>query len=150
MESHQLVESSQDFNSLKLILTGKATEKPSTIPLYELLTLQHATQLAVSDGGADVLWLLRLGTSTEHEILWDCKGIARGYPMQSYRVEGYGRLSLLSFLTHYRYIMYKHRTTYASPPTATTRVCSKPRKNSTLGILSPNTCWRRVFLCSCT
>jgi hypothetical protein len=37
----------------------------------------------------------------EHEILRECKGIARGYPMQSYRTGGCGRLSLLSFLTHY-------------------------------------------------
>jgi hypothetical protein len=109
MESHQLVQSTRDFSSLKLILTANATEKPSTIPLYDLLSLQHATQLAVSDGGADVPknydsfgWVL----GTEHEILWECKGIARGYPMQSYRAEGYGRLSLLSFLAHYRYIMY--------------------------------------------
>jgi hypothetical protein len=29
------------------------------------------------------------------------EGIARGYPMQSYRAEEYSRLSLLSFLTHY-------------------------------------------------
>jgi hypothetical protein len=27
---------------------------------------------------------------------WECKGIARGYP-----TEGYGRISLLSFLIHY-------------------------------------------------
>jgi hypothetical protein len=81
-----------------------ATDKPSNIPLYELLSLQHATPLAVSDGGADVpknygsfAWVLE----TEHEILWECKGIARGYPTQSYRAEGYGRLSLLWFLTHY-------------------------------------------------
>jgi hypothetical protein len=81
-----------------------ATEKPSTIPLYELLNQKHLTLLAISDGGADVPrnygsfgWVL----GTEHEILWECKGIARGYPMQSYREEGYGRLSLLSVLTHY-------------------------------------------------
>jgi hypothetical protein len=81
-----------------------ATEKPSNAPLYEMLSSQHATLLAVSDGGADIPknfgsfgWVI----GTEHEILWECKGIARGYPMQSYRAEGYGRLSLLSFLTHY-------------------------------------------------
>jgi hypothetical protein len=60
------------------------------------------TLLAVSDGGADVPknygsfgWVL----ATEHEIQWERKGIARGYPMQSYRTEGYGRLYLLSL--HY-------------------------------------------------
>jgi hypothetical protein len=73
-----------------------ATEKPSTTSLYPSL-------LPVSDGWADVpknygsfVWVI----GTAHEILWECKGIARDYPMQ-YRAEGYGRLSLLSFLTHY-------------------------------------------------
>jgi hypothetical protein len=81
-----------------------AIEKPSNVPLYELLSSQHATLLAVSDGGADVPknygcfgWVL----GTEHEIPWECKGIARGYPMQSYRAEGYGRISLRLFLAHY-------------------------------------------------
>jgi hypothetical protein len=80
------------------------TEKSSTEPLYELLNQKRTTLLAVSDGGADVPnnygsfgWVL----GTSHEILWECKGFARGYPIQSYRAEGYGRLSLLSFLTHY-------------------------------------------------
>jgi hypothetical protein len=34
---------------------------------------------------------------TDQAILWECKGIAPGYPMQSYRAEEYGRLSLLRF-----------------------------------------------------
>jgi hypothetical protein len=38
---------------------------------------------------------------TQAEIEYDCQGIARGYPIQSYRAEGYGRMSLLLFLTHY-------------------------------------------------
>jgi hypothetical protein len=61
--------------------------------LYELLNQKHLTLLAISDGDADVPknygscgWVL----GTEHEILWECKGIVRGYPMQSYRAEGYG------------------------------------------------------------
>jgi hypothetical protein len=46
-------------------------------------------------------WVL----GTDQEVLWEYKGIARGYPMNSYRAEGYGRISLLSFLTHYvRYL----------------------------------------------
>jgi hypothetical protein len=64
----------------------------------------HPTLLAFSDGGADVPrkygsfgWVL----GTDQEILWEFKDIARGYPMQPYRAEGYGRLSLLSFLAHY-------------------------------------------------
>jgi hypothetical protein len=48
--------------------------------------------------------------------------------MQSYRAEGYGRLSLLSFLTHYPlYLEIQHLTTYALLPAATT---------FTLGILA--------------
>jgi hypothetical protein len=66
-----------------------ATEKPSTISLYELLTQKHTTLLAVSDGGepksyGSFGWVL----GTDQEILWVCKGIARGYPAQSYRAEG--------------------------------------------------------------
>jgi hypothetical protein len=57
--------------------------------------------------------------------------------MQSYRTEGYGRISLLSFLTHYMlYLDIQHLKTYASPPTATTTAYSKTKKNSTLGILT--------------
>jgi hypothetical protein len=73
-------------------------------PLFEVLQKQNANLLAVSDGGADAAlnygsfgWVL----GTDKEILWECKGIARGYPMTSYRAEGYGRISVLSFLTHY-------------------------------------------------
>jgi hypothetical protein len=80
------------------------TEKPSTVPLYELLNQTRTPLLAVCDSGADVPnnygsfgWVL----GTNHEILWECKGITRGNPMQSYRAEGYDRISLLSFLTHY-------------------------------------------------
>jgi hypothetical protein len=69
-----------------------------------VLTQNHTTLLAVSDGGSDVPksygsfgWVL----GTDQEIPWGCKGVARGYPMQSYRAEGYGRLSLLLFLTDY-------------------------------------------------
>jgi hypothetical protein len=72
--------------------------------LYEPLNQKHLTLLAISDGDADVPknygsfgWVL----GTEHEILLECKGIVRGYPVQSYRAEGYGRISLLLFLTHY-------------------------------------------------
>jgi hypothetical protein len=78
-------------------------EKPSTISLYELLTQKHTTLLAVSDGGADkpkIYGLFGWVLGADRELLGECKGIARGYPMQSYRVEGYGRCSLLSFLTH--------------------------------------------------
>jgi hypothetical protein len=46
---------------------------------------------------------------TDLEILWECRGIARGCPVQSYRAEGYGRLSLLSFLIHY--LLYLENST---------------------------------------
>jgi hypothetical protein len=68
--------------------------------LYELLNQKRTALPAVSDGGADVPnnygsfgWVL----GANHEILWEGKGIARCYPIQSYRAEGYGRISLLSF-----------------------------------------------------
>jgi hypothetical protein len=49
---------------------------------------------------------------TNDEVIWECEGTARGYPMQSYRAEGYGRMSLLLFLTHYiRYYNIKRRIT---------------------------------------
>jgi hypothetical protein len=35
-------------------LLPNVTEKPSTVPLYELLNQKRTTILAVSDGGADV------------------------------------------------------------------------------------------------
>jgi hypothetical protein len=42
---------------------------------------------------------------TDYEGLCECKGIARAYPVHSYRAEGYGRISLLLFVTHYlRYL----------------------------------------------
>jgi hypothetical protein len=54
-------------------------EKPPTISLYELLTQNNTTLLAVSDSGADVPksygsfgWVL----GTDREILWECKYIA--------------------------------------------------------------------------
>jgi hypothetical protein len=37
----------------------------------------------------------------EDEVPLKCQGITRGYPMQSYRAEGYGRISPLLFLTRY-------------------------------------------------
>jgi hypothetical protein len=73
-------------------------------PLYQLLTQKDDSLLIVSDAGADedkdygsFGWVL----GTDQEILWGCRGIARGYPMHSYRTEWYGRISLLLFPTHY-------------------------------------------------
>jgi hypothetical protein len=70
--------------------------------LYELLQQSNVKVLIASDIGhkddyGSIGWVI----GTKHEIIWDCEGVARGYPLQSYRAEGYGRMSLLLFLTHY-------------------------------------------------
>jgi hypothetical protein len=83
-------------------LLKHAKEYIKATPLYELVQQKEIKLLIVSDGGAyeeygSFGWVL----ATDTEILWECKGIARGYPMSSYRSEGYGRLSLLLFLQHY-------------------------------------------------
>jgi hypothetical protein len=70
--------------------------------LYEFLQHRNVNILVASDGGkkddyGSFGWVI----GTKHEIMWDCEGTARGYPMQSYRAEGYGRMSLLLFLKHY-------------------------------------------------
>jgi hypothetical protein len=70
--------------------------------LYELLLQENTTILATSDGGqkydlGSFGWVI----GTQDEVMWDCEGVARGYPMQFYRAEGYGRMSLLLFLAHY-------------------------------------------------
>jgi hypothetical protein len=70
--------------------------------LYEVLHKRNVNILVASDGGhvdayGSFGWLI----GKQAEIIWDCQGIARGYPMQSYRAEGYGRMSLLLFLNHY-------------------------------------------------
>ena len=89
-----------------------ATGYSDATPLYDLLQ-QHGTKLLIaSDGGhhaeyGSFGWVL----ATDREIIWECKGIARGNPMSSYRAEGYGRLSMLSFLTHYlHYFGIKNHT----------------------------------------
>ena len=35
------------------------------------------------------------------KVMGDCHSNARGYPMQSYRAEAYGRMSLLLLFSHY-------------------------------------------------
>jgi hypothetical protein len=72
--------------------------------LYELLQQSNVKILIASDGGhrddyGSFGWVHVIGT--QHEVIWECDGVARGYPMQSYRAEGYGRMSLLLFLAHY-------------------------------------------------
>jgi hypothetical protein len=71
-----------------------AMEKPLVTSLYQLLLQKDATLLVVSDGGVinddgSFGWVL----GTDQEVLWECKGIARGYSMHSYRAEGYGLLT---------------------------------------------------------
>jgi hypothetical protein len=70
--------------------------------LCELLQQRNVNILVASDGGqkddyGSFGWVI----GTKDEVIWDCEGTARGYPMQSYRAEGYGRMSLLLFLTHF-------------------------------------------------
>jgi hypothetical protein len=77
-------------------------EKPLATPLYHLLLQKYAALLLLSGGGVfkhygSFGWVL----GTEERVLWECKGIARGYQMHFYQAEGYGRISLLLFLTHY-------------------------------------------------
>jgi hypothetical protein len=88
---------------------GKGATAPrhsATLPRLFLerttATKKQTTILAASDGGqkddhGSFGWVM----GTKDEVIWDCEGIARGYPMQSYRAEGYGRMSLLLFLAHY-------------------------------------------------
>jgi hypothetical protein len=98
--------------------------------LYELLQQKNVNILVASNGGhkgthCSFGWVI----GTKNEVIWDCEGTARGYPMQSYRAEEYGRIL---FLTHYiRYnTASKRRTTYyVSRLTATIPVSSRPRKN---------------------
>jgi hypothetical protein len=70
--------------------------------LCELLQQTNVNILVASDGGhkddyGSFGWVI----GTKDEVIWDCEGVARGDPMQSYRAEGYGRMSVLLFLTHY-------------------------------------------------
>ena len=54
--------------------------------LYELLQQSNVKILIASDGGHkddydSFGWVI----GTKDEVIWDCEGVARGYPMQSYR-----------------------------------------------------------------
>jgi hypothetical protein len=98
--------------------------------LYELLQLWNINILVASDGGhkddyGSFGWVI----GTEHEVIWDCEGTTRGYPMQSYRAEGYGRMSLLLFLPLYiRYYNIKPADDLSVTYTATSPAFSRPRK----------------------
>jgi hypothetical protein len=104
--------------------------------LYELLQQRNVNILVASDGGkkddfGSFGWVI----GTKGEVIWDCEGTARGYPMQSYRAEGYGRMSLLLFLKHYiRYYNIKPADDRASRLTATTPAFSRLRKHSIPGM----------------
>jgi hypothetical protein len=69
-------------------------------PLYDLPQQRNVNILVASDGGhKDDYVSFGWEIGAKHEVTWDCESIARGYPMPSYRAEGYGRISLLLFLT---------------------------------------------------
>ena len=87
------------------LLVNATEEYLPDYPLYQLLQQRNVNILVASDGGHEddygsFGWVI----GTKDEVICDCQGIARGYPMQSYRAEGYGRMSLFLFLT--RYIRY--------------------------------------------
>jgi hypothetical protein len=72
-------------------LLAHATEEHcSDSPLYELLQQTNVNILVASDGShkddyGSFGWVI----GTNHEVLWDCEGISRCYPLQSYRAEEY-------------------------------------------------------------
>jgi hypothetical protein len=84
-------------------LLAKAMEDPfPDTPLNQLLQQRNVNILVASDGGhktdyGSFGWVI----GTKDEVIWDCQGTARGYPMQSYRAKGCGHMPLLLFLTHY-------------------------------------------------
>jgi hypothetical protein len=108
-------------DAVRAPINATFTDYVATLPLWERDLLAHATEehcpasslyevpqqtnvniLVASDGGhqddyGSFGWVI----GTKHEVIWDCEGVARDYPVQSYRAEGYGRMSLLLFLTHY-------------------------------------------------
>jgi hypothetical protein len=69
---------------------------------YELLQQKNTNILLASDGGhKDVYGSFGWVVGTKDEVIWDHEGVARGYPIQSYRAKSYGRMSLVLFLPHY-------------------------------------------------
>jgi hypothetical protein len=88
--------------------TGSATELYCPDSSLHELQQKNTTILAASDGGqkddhGSFGWVI----GTQDGVVWDCEGVARGYPMQSYRAEGYGRMSLLLFLANLRFYNIK-------------------------------------------
>ena len=74
----------------------------SVVEVAEALTNGETTITVASDGGATMGhgsfgWLICY--SPEH-VVARCKGMVRGYPINSRRAEGYGGLSLASFIFH--------------------------------------------------
>jgi hypothetical protein len=118
-------------------------EYPKATSLHELLQQHNANLLAVSDGRADAG--LNLGSfgwvlDTNEEILWECKSIARGYPMISYRAEGYRRISVLSFFDALPSIPRDPTPCCVSFHTATTPVSWTKRNLFTLEMLTRQAC----------
>jgi hypothetical protein len=68
----------------------------SDSPLYQVLQRRNVYILVASDGGhkdgyGSSSWVIK----TKDKVIWDCQGITRGCPMQSYRAKGCGRVPSL-------------------------------------------------------
>jgi hypothetical protein len=117
-------------------------DKTFATQLYQLLLKKDATLLDASDDGAfndygSFGWVL----GNDKEIQWECKGIARGYPMSSHRAEVYDCISLLSFLTHHlRYLDIHLPDDLCITSLVTIPVFWSKRKLFTLGILIRQVC----------
>jgi hypothetical protein len=75
-------------------------EKPTT-SLYETIKNRRPLFLVHDGGAAPPLGSFGWVLANADEILWTGLGTARGNPMQSFRAEGYGRLSGVCFLGHF-------------------------------------------------
>jgi hypothetical protein len=91
-----------NFTAVEQDLLADATEvECPDSSLYELLQQRNVNTCCKRWRSKDDYGSFGWVIGTNHEVIWDCEGTARGSPMQSYRAEGYGRMSLLLFLTHY-------------------------------------------------
>jgi hypothetical protein len=88
----------------KDLLAGNRSTTPGLLfeTLVQYTRGERVRIVAAHDGGAagdfgSYGWVL----SINNVLVWEGWGFARGYPMQSFRAEGYGRLALNCFLVRY-------------------------------------------------